>query len=244
MAKQKSSHGINGFRKTAKKLTAEHTAEPQAGIAEHSSLPPEQYPLLRSVGEKEVVGGKEVVIERGNGARALASVHASPILKAEGKVIAAVGTMPHITEHKKTGEELKRHRDELELLAEERTAMLSEAYDDLQAEVEEHRRIEEQLRRAHKMEAIGTLAGGIAQHFNNMLTVIMGNAEVALDDLVEEGRRGRLNQLLKASERSRDLVKQILTFSRKDGGQEKAMKMAPLLEETYKLLRASLPSTI
>jgi signal transduction histidine kinase len=152
--------------------------------------------------------------------------------------------MPHITEHKKTGEELKRHRDELELLAEERTAMLSEAYDDLQAEVEEHRRIEEQLRRAHKMEAIGTLAGGIAQHFNNMLTVIMGNAEVALDDLVEEGRRGRLNQLLKASERSRDLVKQILTFSRKDGGQEKAMKMAPLLEETYKLLRASLPRTI
>jgi CheY-like chemotaxis protein len=77
-----------------------------------------------------------------------------------------------------------------------------------------------------------------------MLTVIMGNAELALDDLVEEGCRARLNQILKASERSRDLIKQILTFSRKNGGQGKAMKMGPLLEETYKLLRASLPSTI
>jgi len=149
-----------------------------------------------------------------------------------------------ITEHKKAKHEFERRRDELELLVEERTAMLREAYDDLQAEFEEYKRTKEQLRQSQKMEALSTLAGGIAHNFNNMLAVIMGNAELALDGLVEEGRRGRLSQILKASERSRDLIKQMLTFSGRNGGQEKAMKMAPLLEETYKLLRASLPGTI
>src|SRR5208282_5933856 len=71
-----------------------------------SSLPSKQYPLLRSVTEREVVEGKEMMIERGDGALALAGVHASPILRAEGKAIAAVGTMLDITERKKTGEEL------------------------------------------------------------------------------------------------------------------------------------------
>ncbi len=313
MAKHRSSHEINEFRKTAKKLTAERTAYAQAEIAKRarmekalagerphlqaglqhmpiavvlaevpggnlvfgkeacerlfrhqvrysqsekgyaegkllnpdgSSLPSEQYPLLRSVTEREVVEDKGMVIERGDGAPALADVHASPILRAEGKAIAAAGTMRDVTERKKAGEELGKHRDALELLAEERTAMLSEAYDDLQAEIEESKHTEEQLRQAHTMEAIRTLAGGIAHEFNNMLAVIMGNAELALDDLVEEGRREHLNQILKASERSRDLVRQILTFSRRNGGQERALKMVPLLRETYKLLRASLPRTI
>jgi PAS domain S-box-containing protein len=104
--------------------------------------------------------------------------------------------------------------------------------------------LEEQLRDAHKMEAIGTLAGGIAHDFNNMLAVIMGNAEMALDELDEGGPRQNLSQILKASKRSRDLVKQILTFSRRSGGQVKGVHMAPLLKETYSLLRASFPNTI
>jgi signal transduction histidine kinase len=198
---------------------------------------------FRSVKEREVVEGKEMVIERGDGARLLVSVHASPILKAEGKAI-AVRTMLDINERRKAEEELGKYRGELELLVEERTAMLSKAYDDLQAEVEERKRTEEQLRQVHTMKAIRTLSGGIAHEFNNMLAVIMGNAELALDDPVEEGCRGYLNQILKASERSRDLVRQILTFSRSNTGRERTVKMAPLLRETYKLLRASLPRTI
>ncbi len=141
-------------------------------------------------------------------------------------------------------EDLKRHRDELELLVEERTAMLSEACDKLRAEVEERKRTEDRLRQTHKMEAIGTLAGGIAHDFNNMLAVIIGNAELALDDICEERPRRNLSQILKASERSRDLVRQIMAFSRRKGGEARPLKVAPLLRETCEMLRASLPGTI
>lgn len=111
-------------------------------------------------------------------------------------------------------------------------------------DISERQKLEGELRQAHKMEAVGTLAGGIAHDFNNMLAVILGNAELALDDIEDEALRASIGQIVKASKRSRDLVKQVLTFSRRSGREPKAVPVVPLLKETHELLRAALPSTI
>jgi PAS domain S-box-containing protein len=110
---------------------------------------------------------------------------------------------------------------------------------------EERDRFEAELRQAQKMEAIGSLAGGIAHDFNNILTAIIGYTQLAEQD-VESGSllRRNLQEVLKAGNRAKDLVKQILTFSRQSGKELVPVQVKLIVKEALKLLRASLPSTI
>ena len=106
------------------------------------------------------------------------------------------------------------------------------------------KKMEQQLRQAQKMEAIGTLAGGIAHDFNNILTAISGFADLSLQAAGDATLKNYISYIVKASNRARDLVRQILAFSRQTEQEMRPVRIAPLLKEALKFLRASLPSSI
>ncbi|MCF8043189.1 MAG: PAS domain S-box protein [Desulfarculaceae bacterium] len=113
-----------------------------------------------------------------------------------------------------------------------------------QAEVE-RAKLESQLRQSQKLEAIGTLAGGIAHDFNNILMAIMGYAELAREDLPEASPSAdSLEQVLVASERAKSLVRQILSFSRREEPDKAPLDVASVVGEVFTMLRASIPTTV
>ena len=102
-----------------------------------------------------------------------------------------------------------------------------------------------QVRRAHKMAAVATLAGGIAHEFNNCLTAIMGFSDLALPLLVPDSRvYGHVQQVVLASKRARDLVTQMLMFGRQAEGMKQPVSLDILLKETLRLLKGTLPDNI
>ncbi|MDM8540840.1 response regulator [Desulfococcaceae bacterium HSG9] len=110
-------------------------------------------------------------------------------------------------------------------------------------------RLQHQLRQAHKLESIGTLAGGIAHDFNNILGAVYGYAQLAQfeipDGNTSPGKAlNHISQIIRACDRAKDLVRQILTFSRHNDQEMNPIQIGPIIKEVLKLLRASLPSTI
>ena len=106
------------------------------------------------------------------------------------------------------------------------------------------KKMEQQLRQAQKMEAIGTLAGGIAHDFNNILTAISGFSDLSLQATQDATLKNYIFYIVKAANRAKDLVHQILAFSRQTEHEMRPVRISPLLKEALKFLRASLPSSI
>lgn len=187
----------------------------------------------------------EMVISPKQGKKRILLASGQPFLDDQGNVLGAVASMHDVTERKYAEEALKKAHDELEVKVKMRTLELQQSYEKLAKEVAGREVVESKLRQSHKMEAIGTLAGGIAHDFNNILAAILGYADMAKDDIPEYSpAKYQIDQVLKAGNRAKDLVKHILSFSRKESQERIPAQIHLIANEALKLLRASIPTTV
>ncbi len=117
--------------------------------------------------------------------------------------------------------------------------------DKLNKEIKEREKAEDHLRQSQKMEAVGTLASGIAHDFNNILSIILCNTELTMDDIRGNNEaHNNLQQIITACLRAKEMVRQILTFSRQENQELRPIKIDDAVKSSMHLLRASIPTTI
>jgi signal transduction histidine kinase/ActR/RegA family two-component response regulator len=136
-----------------------------------------------------------------------------------------------VRERERAEASLREHRQRLQDSLETRTGELNDSY--------------ERLKKAQKMEAIGALAGGIAHDFNNILAAIMGYATLAADEVNPDGKGPKyMGEVIKASNRAKDLVRQILSFSRQGEAAQEPLQLHLIVKESIKTVQTTAPDTI
>ncbi|SPE35115.1 putative PAS/PAC sensor hybrid histidine kinase [Candidatus Sulfopaludibacter sp. SbA6] len=149
------------------------------------------------------------------------------------------------------GELGQRRRDGARLRVSSRWALRRGAdgqprgYMEINSDVTERRRIEEQIRHTQKLESLGVLAGGVAHDFNNLLTGILGNASLALDSTSPYDRnRALLDEVMKAAERAADLTRQLLAYAGKGRFVMRTVNLSDLVREISGLVQTSVPKAV
>lgn len=169
-----------------------------------------------------------------------------------GSPILVLGHAQDVTERimaerglKQSQSDLAMARDELELRVAERTIELQQTNERLRSEVEQRQKIEEELLRTRKLEAIGRLAGGLAHDFNNLMTVVVGYCESMRSELAGNAALLKeVNEIHKAAEQANSLTRQLLAFSRRHKPQARLLSLNDILKDMADMLRRLLSDDV
>jgi two-component system cell cycle sensor histidine kinase/response regulator CckA len=186
----------------------------------------------------------ELAVEVERGLRQI-ELRIQPIYDQRGRYRGRVVLARDITERKHAEQELRRYRDQLERLVDERTAELRAANERLEREIAERKQVEAQLYQARKLEAIGRMAGNIAHDFNNTLMVISSSNELLFES--SAGNEELLPDILAiraASAQAGGLIRQLLAFSRKQELQPTALNLHDLIPAVRPLLERLISSSV
>ncbi|MEO7035423.1 MAG: ATP-binding protein [Polyangiaceae bacterium] len=212
------------------------------GKTDHDFWPPEQVQHFVRKDRETLAGGKlveidEEPIQTARGQRWLRTKKI-PLLDKAGVPRFLLGISEDITDKKQLYEELLRTRAELEERVLARTAQLSQEIADRKQAEEALQKSQDQLRQAHKMEAVGVLAGGVAHDFNNLLTVISGYAAALLNDgETSSAVREDVSQINKAAEQAAMLTRQLLAFSRRQVLKPEVLDLNVIISDLGMMLR-------
>jgi PAS domain S-box-containing protein len=246
---------ITSWNQGAERLFG-YTAEEAIGKPVTMLIPQERIDeepcILERIRRGERIDHYETVRQRKDGSSVEISLTVSPIKNDAGTIIGASKIARDITARKQVEADLRQLTDELakvnqelERRVNERTAQLEQANAALLRDIEEQRRLEEQLRQAQKMEGIGTLAGGIAHDFNNILNIIKGYASLierhpAADEKISES----VGVIDESIERGASVVRQLLTLARKTESHLASADVNDIVAALADLLKQTFPKTI